>query len=80
MKIKILGIGCPNCKKLEANTKEALKNLNIKATIEKITEISEIVFYGVMSMPALVVDEEVKAYGRIPEIEEIEEIIREKND
>jgi small redox-active disulfide protein 2 len=65
MIIKILGSGCPNCKKLEANTKKALKELNLEATVEKVEDFEKIMEYGVMSTPALVVDEEVKFFGRV---------------
>ena len=75
MNIKILGTGCPNCQKLEANTKQALEDLKKKAEIEKITEIQDIMSYGVMGTPALVVDGEVKTYGRIPNIKEIKELL-----
>lgn len=75
MTIKILGTGCPNCQKLEANTKQALEELKIKAEIEKVTDISKIMTYGVMGMPALVVDGETKVYGRVPETKEIKEIL-----
>jgi len=75
MKIKILGTGCSNCKKLEANTKQALGDLKMKADIEKITEIQDIMSYGVMGMPALVVGGEVKIYGRVPDIKEIKELL-----
>lgn len=75
MKIKILGTGCSNCKRLEANTKQALEELKIKAKIEKITEIQDIMSYGVMGMPALVVDEKVEVYGRIPDTKEIKTIL-----
>jgi small redox-active disulfide protein 2 len=75
MKIKILGTGCPNCQKLEQNTKEALKELKIEAEVEKVTDIQDIVSYGVMGTPALVVDEELKVSGRIPDVEEIKTII-----
>lgn len=75
MTIKILGTGCPNCKKLEANTKQALEELKMKAKIEKITEIQDIMSYGVMGTPALVVDEKVEVYGRIPNVEEIKKIL-----
>ncbi|WZL82617.1 thioredoxin family protein [Vallitaleaceae bacterium 9-2] len=65
MIIKILGSGCPNCKKLEMNTKKALKELNLDATVEKVEDFEKIMAYGVMSTPALVVDEEVKFSGRV---------------
>jgi len=71
MNIKILGTGCPNCKKLEANAKQALEELKIEAEVEKITDIAEIMRYGVMSLPALVIDGEVKLSGRIPDEEEL---------
>lgn len=72
MIIKILGTGCKNCKKLEANTKKAIENLGLDATIEKVETIEEIMAYGVMSTPALVVDEQVKLMGRVPTQAEIE--------
>jgi small redox-active disulfide protein 2 len=65
MIIKILGGGCPNCKRLEANTILALKEANIEAEIVKVTEYPEIMKYNVMSTPALVVDEVVVSSGRI---------------
>jgi small redox-active disulfide protein 2 len=70
--IKILGSGCPNCQKLETNVKKAVEELNLKdVQVEHIYEIDKIIEYGVMSTPAIVIDEEVKAAGRIPDIEEI---------
>ena len=57
MLIKILGTGCPNCKRLEANTKEAVQQLGVDATIDKVTDVKQIVKYGVMKTPALVIDE-----------------------
>lgn len=71
MTIKILGSGCPNCKKLEENTKQAIKELGLDVNIEKVTDIGEITEYGIMATPAIVIDNEVKAAGRIPETEEI---------
>jgi len=79
MTIKILGSGCPNCKQLEKNTNEALRQLNINAEVIKITEISEIMNYGVMSTPALVIDEKIATYGVIPSVENIKKILT-KND
>jgi len=76
MKIKILGTGCPKCKKLEENAREALDNAGKKAEIIKITDINEIVDYGVMSMPAIVIDNKLKCSGRIPDIEEIKEWLK----
>ena len=75
MIIKILGTGCSNCKKLEENTRKAVEELGIEATIEKVTDIKEIMKYGVMNTPALVVDEKVKTMGRVPTSEEIKKYI-----
>jgi small redox-active disulfide protein 2 len=71
MIVKILGTGCPNCKKLEANVRQVLEELKLEAQVEKITDIAKIMNYGVMSLPALVVDEQVKLTGRIPDAEEL---------
>jgi len=76
MKIKILGSGCPNCKVLEANVKKAVKEMKISAKIEKVTDISKIMEYGVMSTPALVVDEKVVSYGRVLSSEEIKKLLK----
>ncbi len=75
MIIKILGTGCSNCKKLEANAREAVKELGIEATIEKVEDLKDIMAYGVMKTPALVVDEKVKAMGKILSVEEIKKYI-----
>ncbi|GAB4277101.1 MAG: thioredoxin family protein [Coriobacteriia bacterium] len=71
MEIKILGTGCPNCQRLEANTREAVQRLGLEATFEKVTDPMEIVDYGIMSTPGLVVDGEVKVAGRVPDVDEI---------
>lgn len=75
MNIKILGTGCPNCKRLEANTKAAVEELGVKATIEKVTDIKEIMKFGVMSTPALVVDEKVKVMGKVPSSQDIKKYL-----
>ena len=66
-KLQILGTGCPKCKKLAENTESAAKALGIEYTIEKVTDISEIMKFGVMMTPALAVDGEVKVVGKVPE-------------
>jgi len=72
MTIKILGSGCPKCQILEVNAKRAIEDLGLTdVQIEHVREIDKIVEYGVMSTPAIVVDKEVKAAGRIPDVEEI---------
>ena len=75
MIIKILGTGCSNCKRVEANAKKAIEELGVEATIEKVTDIKEIMKYGVMKTPAIVVDEKVKAFGRVPTAEEIKKYL-----
>ncbi|MDD5749799.1 MAG: thioredoxin family protein [Patescibacteria group bacterium] len=72
MNIKILGSGCPNCQTLENQAKQAVKELALQDTaIEHIYDITQITQYGLMSIPAIVINEEVKAAGRIPSVEEI---------
>ena len=66
-KLQILGTGCPKCKKLTENTEAAAKALGIEYEIEKITDINEIMKFGVMMTPALVVDGQVKVVGKVPE-------------
>ncbi|MBW9170313.1 thioredoxin family protein [Clostridium estertheticum] len=75
MIIKILGSGCSNCKKLEENTRKAIDELGIVATIEKVTDFKKIMAYGVMKTPALVVDEKVKIMGRVPSPDEIKKYL-----
>lgn len=76
MIVKVLGSGCKNCKKLEANTKEALQELGIEATVEKVESMEEIMVYGIMSTPALVVDEKVKFSGKIPSVKELKKYLQ----
>ena len=71
MKIKILGTGCPKCKKLYAEAEKAIAASGAAVELEKIEKIDEIVKYAVMMTPALVVDGQVKASGRIPPSSEI---------
>ena len=69
--IKVLGTGCPNCKKLEAIAREAVADLGADARVEKVTDIRAIMAYGIMSTPGLVVNEVVKSAGRIPSKAEV---------
>ena len=71
MIVKILGPGCTNCQKLERATREAIADLGLDATVEKVTDYPTIAGYGVMSTPGLVVDEKVVASGRVPRSAEI---------
>ena len=75
MKIEILGTGCPKCKKLLANTQEALNILGIGADVKKVEDLKEIMKHGVMITPALVVDGEVKSTGKLLSVEDIKKII-----
>ncbi len=75
MIVKVLGMGCPNCKKLEQNTKQALKELKIEAEVQKIEDIQEIMSYGIMSTPALVIGDSVVLTGQVLEIDEIKELL-----
>ena len=71
LQIKILGPGCANCKRLEQMTHRQVEKLGLTADIEKVTDYGQIMAYGVMSTPGLVIDDKVVAYGRIPSNEEV---------
>ncbi|MDR5659838.1 thioredoxin family protein [Serpentinicella sp. ANB-PHB4] len=75
MVIKVLGTGCANCDKLEKNTKKAVEEKGVDVTIEKVTDIKEIMKYGVMKTPALVVDEKVKIAGRVASPDDIKKLL-----
>lgn len=76
MIIKILGSGCPNCKRLEQNTMEATKLLQIEAEIVKITSMDEIVDYGILKTPGLVFDEKVVSSGKVLSVEEVVTLLK----
>ena len=71
MIVKVLGRGCPNCKKVEALTRDALQELGLEATVEKVTDFAEIMQYPILGTPGLVINEQVVSSGRIPRQEEI---------
>lgn len=75
MNIKVLGPGCTNCKTLERRTQEALQELHIDATIEKVEAYEAIASYGIMRTPGLVIDEKVVAAGFVPPVEKIKDLI-----
>ena len=74
-KIQILGTGCPKCKKLAENAEAAAKELGVEYQIEKITEINEIMKFGVMVTPALAVDGQVKVTGKVAEAGDIKKML-----
>jgi small redox-active disulfide protein 2 len=71
MTIKILGTGCKKCLTLESKVKELAQHNNIEAVFEKVTDLNEIMNYGIMMTPGLVIDEKVKSYGIIPKDDQI---------
>ena len=79
MKIEILGTGCPKCKKLSELIQTVVQELGISVEIKKITDINQIIDYGVMVTPALVIDGDVRVAGKIPSKQEIAEWVKEKN-
>ena len=76
MKIKVLGSGCSKCEALLAVTIEAVQHLGIDAEIEYVTDFAQIARYGVMSTPALVVDEKVVSAGRVLKASQIESFLK----
>jgi len=75
MEIKILGSGCKRCNELEENTKKALEEMGLVAEVIKVTDFKEIAKYGVMTTPALVIDEKVISKGKVLKKEEIKEML-----
>jgi small redox-active disulfide protein 2 len=74
-KIQILGTGCPKCKKLTENAESAAKELGVEYEIEKVTDINEIMKFGVMMTPALAVDGQVKSVGKVISPDEIKKML-----
>jgi len=70
-KIQILGTGCPKCRKLAETAELAAKQAGIEFTLEKVTDINDIMTFGVMLTPALVIDGEVKCVGKVPTVDAI---------
>jgi small redox-active disulfide protein 2 len=75
MKLHILGTGCPKCRKLEENALIAANQLGLGFELGKVTEINEIMTFGVMMTPGLAVNGEVKSSGRLLSVDEIKEIL-----
>lgn len=74
-RIQILGTGCPKCKKLAENAEAAVKDLGIECDLEKVTQINEIMKFGVMVTPALAVDGQVKAVGKVLSPDQIKQML-----
>ena len=74
-KLQILGTGCPKCKKLAEMTEAAAKQLGLEYELVKVTDINQIVGFGVMMTPALAVDGAVKVVGKVPSVEELKKLI-----
>ncbi len=74
-KIQILGTGCAKCKKLAENAEQAAKNLGVEYEMEKITDLAQIMNFGVMTTPGLVVDGKVVSVGKLPSPAEIEKML-----
>lgn len=79
MKIQVLGSGCPKCKKLHELTINAVKELDMDIEVEYITDIQKIVEMGIMSSPALAIDNKVVTAGSVSSVDKIKELISEKN-
>lgn len=75
MKIQILGTGCPKCKKLTENAQAAIAELGLECDVEKVTDVNEIMKFGVMMTPALAVDGQVKIVGKVPSPDEIKKML-----
>jgi small redox-active disulfide protein 2 len=78
-KIEILGTGCAKCKRLFANAEQAVKDLKITAEVVKVEDLAEIVGRGIMIPPALFINGEVRAEGRIPDVNEIRKMLTEQS-
>jgi len=75
VRLQILGTGCPKCKQLAANVEAAAKALGIQYTLEKVTDIDQIMGFGVMITPALAIDGQVKVVGKVPTVEQIKAML-----
>ncbi len=75
MHVKILGTGCPKCKALEKTVREVVEKNGIDAQVTKVDDMGEIMKYGVMTTPAIVIDEKVAVKGRVPSSDEIKTLL-----
>ena len=76
MKIEVLGTGCSRCKQLHENAMQAVIVADVDADVVKVEDIKEIMRYGVMSTPALVIDGVVKTVGKVPSVDEIRKLLK----
>lgn len=76
MEIKVLGTGCPSCKALEEAVRKAVMEMNLEAKIIKVEDMAEILNYGIMTTPALVVDGKIVLKGRVASVEEIKKLLK----
>jgi small redox-active disulfide protein 2 len=75
MEIKILGTGCPNCKRVEKRARETLAEMGVEATVTKVTDMVDILSYNIPATPGLVIDGNIVSYGRVPDKAEIGALI-----
>lgn len=76
MEIKILGTGCPKCNQLEQAVNNVIQEMNLNASVTKVSEIDKIIAYGIMRTPGLVINEKVVLSGRVPSSNELKEILQ----
>ncbi len=74
--IKVLGAGCKSCHEQHENVKKAVENMNLDAEVEYITDMEKVMSYGVMSMPAIVVNEQVVSMGKVLKVTQMEELLK----
>lgn len=80
MKIEILGMGCPKCRKTKENIQAALADLGKEAELAEVKNLKEIVGYGVMMTPAVVIDGQVRLSGRVPSVEQVKSLLEETDE
>jgi len=76
MRVQVLGTGCAKCRLLAEQTERAASELGLDVEVEKVTDINEILGFGVMMTPALAIDGEVKVVGKVPALDELKEMLR----
>ena len=76
MKIQVLGTGCAKCELMASQAERAVSELGLDANVEKVTDINEILAFGVMMTPALVIDGEVRVVGRVPALDDLKDMLR----